>query len=150
MRPLLETTTSIFCAHKQKYIAVLKGAQDKFTRKILFRTERVPHAEVFCSLQKNKIFGIEPAEQRRKINNLLLAYKNFSKKKHVKLSPCRFFSQTLSKIRGVSFRIAAVRSKTQLRSKIFVLECWESICRKFRSSADILRCYGSSRFKYIM
>lgn len=117
VRPLVESSASVFAPYKKKDICRMEKVQNNFTRKLLLRTNSFLYSRVPKASIRNKYLGIPTLESRRKVFDVCLVHKllNFTPAS----GPCKFFKTKKSLTRGEPKKLSLPRPRTRLRATSF-------------------------------
>ena len=120
VRPILESGTCVYNSIRKRDVIRIEKIQDNFTRKLFIRLAGIRHCRRGPrSGERNRIYGFDTLEKRRKINDMKMMYKLYSGKHWKNIDD--FYNVTRAHTRRGNTRIQWPRAKTSLRSKSFII-----------------------------
>lgn len=117
VRPIVESSSTVFSPYKVKDIILLEKVQNSFTRKVVFRSDNFLHSRIPRSNIRNKYFNLNTLESRRKVRDVCTLFKMLARVIDIDLS--QFYSIISSRTRGGSEKISYRSPRTALRRSVF-------------------------------
>lgn len=119
VRPLVESSCSVFSPAKQKDVLMIEKIQNNFTRKILLRNGgflygRIPRASI-----RNAYLGIPSLKSRRYYFDIVMVYKLINHL--IPVSCTKFYTLRPSVTRGGTDKLFFKSPKTSLRATFFTV-----------------------------
>ncbi|XGW32188.1 hypothetical protein V3C99_010399 [Haemonchus contortus] len=126
VRPLVESSTTVFNSKKRKHVYALEKVQNNFNRKLLIRLGGFLYSRIPKAAIRNQYLGLTSLETRRRVFDLCMVHRLVH-------DTCghgsNVFKLTHSRTRGGCMKISLARPKTNLRASSFT----------FRAGSDYLR-----------
>lgn len=116
VRPLVESSTTVFSPSRKNLINALEKVQNNFTRKVLIRTGGFLYSRVPKATIRNKYLGLHSLTSRRKIFDICMVYKLLHQPRY---RESRFFTMRVSHTKGEHEKIFLPCPRSRFKVGLF-------------------------------